>query len=817
MSEQTHADAKTRRETSTPLVARGVLQRKCACGGTASEREDECDECQKKRLQRQALGGPEPAGIPAPVRRVLATSGEPLDRGVRGFFEPRFGHDFSQVRVHSDEQAARSARDVNALAYTVGSDVVFGRDQFRPSTVEGRKLLAHELTHVVQQSTSGHRGDLSLAGAEREAEAAATGLRGHASALGRRPISIHYAPIPADKALTDVELFDMLVNERAHAFAPSGAPSEDPKGLGKGVGPQAGGRKAGDAVFAIIQIKDRNGKRVALSIGAYFGGGDKHAEQAAIGNLDRELIGKDVEGGEMTCVVDQDPCGPDRKNCDAALDDFAKRHKLRKRVRVPKRPKMTGGKPGEQSAKPKTSARGAQRKDYAEKGAAVELEDFPRVEPAAPDTAPAPEKAPTSPPEGAKPAAPESVKPAPTPKPVEPDLPAKPPAVEPPAAEPPKSAVPPPVAEAPKPGPPIEPQTPKVEGELPTPKTPTVEIEPPKVTPKVTPPIEPPKMPEPKAPGVVPEIEPKVAPRLGAGGLAKGLAGEAAGAAAGVLFDFLFLAAWLVDEFIIAPWVDRLQRALAKAYAKSLTEQINKAYTQSIEPKVRKEINCVRAQLRRFEAANKKAYVKVSLRVIYIDKSSLVERAERAIKDEPLTDIFKLDFLKLILDGVELSDAPSERSGGELKKSEVESDDGPTLEQSVTFSFEAPTIAQLQKEFGVADPEPISCCFIATACCGSPFAPEVIALQRFRDRGLTHTAAGQRVIAFYYRVSPPFAEWLKRHDRSRRLTRSLLIAPLAAVAARRYPAEVKQALRRTTDLTFMVATRQPSWRLFKRP
>jgi hypothetical protein len=75
-----------------------------------------------------------------------------LDPGTRAFFEPRFGHDFSAVRVHADAAAERSTRDVSALAYTVGNDIVFGAGHFAPGTHEGRRLIAHELTHVVQQS-----------------------------------------------------------------------------------------------------------------------------------------------------------------------------------------------------------------------------------------------------------------------------------------------------------------------------------------------------------------------------------------------------------------------------------------------------------------------------------------------------------------------------------------------------------------------------------------------------------------------------------------------------------------------------------------
>lgn len=88
---------------------------------------------------------------PASVERVLAGSGQPLEVTLRRDMESRFAHDFSQVRVHSGAAAEQSARDVNAHAYTVGHNIVFGAGQFTPGTYEGRRLLAHELTHVVQQ------------------------------------------------------------------------------------------------------------------------------------------------------------------------------------------------------------------------------------------------------------------------------------------------------------------------------------------------------------------------------------------------------------------------------------------------------------------------------------------------------------------------------------------------------------------------------------------------------------------------------------------------------------------------------------------
>ncbi len=89
------------------------------------------------------------------VQGVLNSPGRPLSAATRAFMEPRFGHDFSRVRVHDDEQAAKSAQAVNALAYTVGQDVVFGPGQYAPHTHNGQRLIAHELTHTIQQTANG--------------------------------------------------------------------------------------------------------------------------------------------------------------------------------------------------------------------------------------------------------------------------------------------------------------------------------------------------------------------------------------------------------------------------------------------------------------------------------------------------------------------------------------------------------------------------------------------------------------------------------------------------------------------------------------
>jgi hypothetical protein len=103
-------------------------------------------------IQRKKADNAGHIDLPAIVYEVLNSPGQPLDPATRAYMEPRFGHDFSKVRVHTDAKAAESARGVNALAYTVGKDVVFGAGQFAPRMRGGQRLLAHELTHVVQQS-----------------------------------------------------------------------------------------------------------------------------------------------------------------------------------------------------------------------------------------------------------------------------------------------------------------------------------------------------------------------------------------------------------------------------------------------------------------------------------------------------------------------------------------------------------------------------------------------------------------------------------------------------------------------------------------
>jgi hypothetical protein len=144
--------------TSVVTATAPSLQRKCNCGGTCSQCQSESsshdDEHEHKHLQtKPATPGNLPrAAAPPIVHEVLRTPGRPLDPAIRHSFESRFQHNFSNVRIHTDIHAVASARAVHAQAYTVGSHIVFNEARYAPATFSGGTLLAHELTHVVQQS-----------------------------------------------------------------------------------------------------------------------------------------------------------------------------------------------------------------------------------------------------------------------------------------------------------------------------------------------------------------------------------------------------------------------------------------------------------------------------------------------------------------------------------------------------------------------------------------------------------------------------------------------------------------------------------------
>lgn len=143
-----------------------------------------CTDCEEEQAMRKAVGESTATAVHGLESRVdsIKNSGEPISTSLRGFYEPRFGHDFSQVRLHKGAAAGEMARDAHAAAFTVGRDIVFGDGSYAPETDSGKKLLAHELTHVVQQRAVNApilaRADPQVAGIEMNIGAAPrTGLQ----------------------------------------------------------------------------------------------------------------------------------------------------------------------------------------------------------------------------------------------------------------------------------------------------------------------------------------------------------------------------------------------------------------------------------------------------------------------------------------------------------------------------------------------------------------------------------------------------------------------------------------------------------------
>lgn len=124
----------------------------CVRPRSSSKKKDSANH-QKRALvlHRKSISNTELANVPPIVLEALRSSGHPLESETRAFMESKLGYDFSQVRVHVDPQAAKSAHAVNALAFTVGRDIMFGPGQYSPRSFEGQRLLAHELIHVMQQ------------------------------------------------------------------------------------------------------------------------------------------------------------------------------------------------------------------------------------------------------------------------------------------------------------------------------------------------------------------------------------------------------------------------------------------------------------------------------------------------------------------------------------------------------------------------------------------------------------------------------------------------------------------------------------------
>lgn len=148
ITEHTHPAVIIQRARFEPesLTPREVLQLQRTIGNQAVQRL--LGQAEPADLEARSNSGVE---VPPTVHEVLRSPGQPLDNATRAFMEPRFAHDFNQVRVHADSRAAASAQSINARAYTAGNHIVFREGEYAPTSTNGRRLLAHELTHTLQQ------------------------------------------------------------------------------------------------------------------------------------------------------------------------------------------------------------------------------------------------------------------------------------------------------------------------------------------------------------------------------------------------------------------------------------------------------------------------------------------------------------------------------------------------------------------------------------------------------------------------------------------------------------------------------------------
>lgn len=117
---------------------------------------------EKEKIQRKGTGEGNLSPSVADGISGSMSGGKPLPHGVRSFMEPRFRADFSNVRIHTGESSAKLNRQLNAQAFTVGNHVFFGKDRFRPESGDGKELIAHELTHTVQQEEPSSGAEIQL-------------------------------------------------------------------------------------------------------------------------------------------------------------------------------------------------------------------------------------------------------------------------------------------------------------------------------------------------------------------------------------------------------------------------------------------------------------------------------------------------------------------------------------------------------------------------------------------------------------------------------------------------------------------------------
>ncbi|MDQ0767295.1 hypothetical protein QF031_000044 [Pseudarthrobacter defluvii] len=253
----------------------------------------------------------------------------------------------------------------------------------------------------------------------------------------------------------------------------------------------------------------------------------------------------------------------------------------------------------------------------------------------------------------------------------------------------------------------------------------------------------------------------------------------AAGAAAGAALSFVALLVTVIWELIVVPYLAQLQREAEEKYRKVLTQQIQSYYDTFLVGKIEESFRRLGRVIKEIEDQKKQPYVNVTL-AVHFDLSL----TRRLIFGPGRPDsILDLNFRSMDANAITVGTSPVTERAEPLKADNATLffNNATEFSQVVHFAVIPPSFQELVNRYGedrVGDG-----CFIASACYGTPLAPQIEVLRRFRDQVLLASIPGRRFVCWYYHYSPPVAVYLERHGRARWVTRRCLVAP-AVVAAR---------------------------------
>jgi hypothetical protein len=699
-----------------------TIRRKCACGGSC----DKCKDEKKGKLQRKAAGALTPTEAPPIVHEVLRSPGQPLDSATRSFFEPRFGADFSNVRIHTGQRADRAARDVSAAAFTVGSDIAFARGRYAPETTSGKQLLAHELTHTIQQ---GHAADqsspLQVGRYDDQAEVEA-GPATDSVMVGppRPPTRLSRSDLTVRRSLGD--------KPKARTTGLTAAEWEKIKETRRYFNLPARPTTGQPTIVGVLR-DDKTGKEYPLRSGEEggpFGGSQRgnvprgKGEAFTQGGQHQGNIATHVEGHaaavmheqnitEGTLLIEEQPC---EGACDATRGWDPVEGNWSPGTIRPATPNIsTALPPGTRLTVVDPDAAGVYRSSQIPSPFASRPTETTDLGPS----------------QGSK--------------------------------NPPSINTPPPEEKVPKGiggGLPAEgeltPKLPKATGGTLVPESGEV---------------------------AAAEGEAAVSSRVLAG--LGNIAFDIVLLVTAVVWELVVEP----KIRRVQQQLDQLLFELEASRRKRMEAQIKERFDIYQAKHIGRIVkSCWLGKLRELEKAGRKAFVNVNINVSFEDTSGRIQLFNET-PPESLFDLefYDIELIGVTVSDEAQKESVGKlvrcESCGAGGRDKSFIGNNPLWQQRVAFSFEAPKSTEISKEFE-KEPDVGKCiadltCFIATACYGSPHGEDLDALRAFRDAVLSRSRAGRCLIRLYYRRSTPAALWLWSHPRARIHVRKCVITPLA--------------------------------------